>query len=886
MNTNNPQLLSRRAFLSSIAAASAAASLPLPSEAGASIDLNKIAGVRVHPALGVARVGNSRDAFYLGPELPGTIPMGPFKDAEGAVARQAARFRIYAYDSDGKALGELTADQAEIIWDVRLGNGKASAYGADEPFDVPEASPGPRRNPLVKDRSALNVQSRAVSISGIAAKPQALDGGRFLGTPVSLGEVFTDSSGRLLVLPGTGQAIQGPGAPPLSGFADNDGWIDTTADGPVRASVRFLGRTLQANPAWVLCCGPNYAPGIASGITTLFDAVESALFVAGRRSCPSTEFHRDVLPIFLRISQHQWVNAGYLATYGFLSGQDWSDPSFIRKLADASSSNSEFRLGIFSRFRNPSFSKVEPDLEPQLYGDKVLMPPNHVEPRQWTALTSLQYLHLKRWADGDFEVVPPAKVDRLESLPAVQQPPALDRAHLDSCLGGAFHPGVEFPWLARIEWLWTDDFRLRAHQLEPDLTDYGPEMTSRIALSRTGPLSRLGPGDLIKWMGVPWQADAASCRYGYQRAISLVSPGFWPARIPNSVLTEADYRIVVDTERSLDERREAFLRRRSWERFIARPTSLPTLSLMVDEWFKLGIIRDREGARDGRFPARMVVESEVGFPAEPEVDYPNYLTIVQLPMFPLVVTNSDDNSLRRLDESGSVDVMKLSAPIARPEGITRDRYQNLYVAAMDAGFIMKVTPDGVVSTYAAGFETPVTLTMDRAGNLYVADRGSGGSILHVRPDGSQRLLVPPGAGIKDPLGIALTPDGALLVANNGSGMISRIDPLSGRILDLSWLSGIPNPRAMVFDSYQRLHVVSRGLNAVLRFSIHGTPLPLAIRGASMNVPFGAAFDFRDVLYVSSGQGDSIQRIRFDGEIGTSEVFSSQLRNPGGLVFAG
>jgi hypothetical protein len=41
-------------------------------------------------------VGNSPDAMYFGPEVPGALPRAPrgFKDADGAMARQAARFRI------------------------------------------------------------------------------------------------------------------------------------------------------------------------------------------------------------------------------------------------------------------------------------------------------------------------------------------------------------------------------------------------------------------------------------------------------------------------------------------------------------------------------------------------------------------------------------------------------------------------------------------------------------------------------------------------------------------------------------------------------------------------------------------------------------------------
>ena len=66
-------------------------------------------------------------------------------------------------------------------------------------------------------------------------------------------------------------------------------------------------------------------------------------------------------------------------------------------------------------------------------------------------------------------------------------------------------------------------------------------------------------------------------------------PTFWPARIPNQVLRDEEYRIVMDRSRSLEERRAAFQQRHDWERFIAKPTRPPTLKLMITEWPKLGM---------------------------------------------------------------------------------------------------------------------------------------------------------------------------------------------------------------------------------------------------------------------------------------------------------
>jgi hypothetical protein len=51
----------------------------------------------IHPAIGVARVGNSNADPFVGPEVIEPAPEKPgfYRDAEGALRRQAARFRIY-----------------------------------------------------------------------------------------------------------------------------------------------------------------------------------------------------------------------------------------------------------------------------------------------------------------------------------------------------------------------------------------------------------------------------------------------------------------------------------------------------------------------------------------------------------------------------------------------------------------------------------------------------------------------------------------------------------------------------------------------------------------------------------------------------------------------
>ena len=884
-------ILSRREFLQRAAVVAAAVSVPAVLSGGASaasspLDRARIARVAIHPAVGIARVGNSSDAFFFGPEVPGQVLEGPFKDAHGAMAKQAARFRIYAYDAAGEVLGELTAADADITWSITVGNGKANWYGTDVAFDVPGAQPTTLRNPDVADRASIYPLATTREVRGAGATPRRLTGGTFAGVPIDFGEVLTDGRGRLVVLPGQGRAYAAPGAPPLAGYADNAGWIDDTCDGPVRATVVVGGRRMQAVPARVICGSPNYAPGIASGITTLYDAVRSGLYSAGRVAKGRTDFATDVLPIFLRMSDMQWVNEGYLARYGFGSQRDWARPDIQRRLADPSRANRAFRQSVLALFRNPDYTRVQPDLEPQMYGDEVMMPPNLTSARQWYALTRLQYANLRAWAAGAFDIGPGAAAGTLGGIAPGAQPQALDRAALDGCLGGAFHPGVEFPWIARVPWIWTDDLRLRYAGVRPDLTDYGPALTAQMAMSRTGPLSRLGPGGYVQWMGTPWHADSSSCRYGYQR-VSPQLPGFWPARIPNAVLTTADYKIVVDERRSLRERRQAFRRRAEWERFIAHPTGPPTLAMMVEEWSKLGVVRDRPGPADGMFPSVLKVESDVGFAAEPDTVWPAWVTVPQSPAFPIITANSDDNSIRSIDVRGRVTVLPLKGGIARPEGMGRDRYGNLYVAAMDDGTVQRVGTDMSVTTYAQGIPTPVGVLMTFKGTLYVSSYTDAGGIYRVSPTGAAGWLVPPGAGIGRPTLMALMPDqSALLVSCATTGSVAKVDPVSGEVLDPAFLTGLNRPRGIAFDAYWNIYVANQGANTINRYTTAGRPLPFALQGQPLTTPFGLAFDANGVLYVTPTQSQVVQRVAIKGNTGTVSTFATDQANPGGLVFNG
>lgn len=581
---------------------------------------NTIVACAIHPTIGIARVGNSEE-FFLGPEVPGQVPDPPggYKDEAGAIKRQGARFRVYGLNAAGRVVKELTAQDAQITWKVHVANKKAAWYCFDTALDIPDAQPTPLRNANYAggDRMKLVVDPGPREITGVdtSGPHYRFDGGEFLGIPVPLGEIRTDDMGRLIFLGGYGKSFSPfPFNPPTT-FANNDNWCDDTSDGPVFATVTIGDQVFEPYPAWVLTAPPDYSPYV-TGFVTLYDVIDQVMAKYRAQAVTTVSFTRDIYPIFDRLVEMQWVNYGSYVENGWGAPNDYLSPRYLARLADKSDANKEFRNAQFNKFRNPSYLVFEPQAIPQIYGDAMAIPAD--SPRQWLTVTQTQYDKLHRWAQGDFEsdlqllsVNLPATVD---AVLLQDQPEMLDRAALEACLGGAFHPGCEATWPMRHLSMYVDLFRLRLQPAGEPQPDYGAMLTPEVALSDTGPLSSSAPGDITRWMAVPWQTDTASCRSGYDKAYDPYLPTFWPARVPNQVLTERDYATVMNASKPIEERLAAFAKRRDWLRHIAVPNYQQSLQTMVQSWYKLGIVTAVPGPVDTpELPQMLYVETGDGF---------------------------------------------------------------------------------------------------------------------------------------------------------------------------------------------------------------------------------------------------------------------------------
>ncbi|WP_022729792.1 CTQ-dependent glycine oxidase GoxA [Fodinicurvata sediminis] len=599
----------------------------------------RIARLGVYPAIGISRVGGSPE-WYLAPEVPGLPPQpeGGFKDGTRLIKKQVQRFRIYAFDDKGRVIGEVTEGKASIRWNVHVANTKAAWYGFSNPLDNDDLAPGlpgekrnshfvsaeERARMLVIDGGPTTISGKDTNAEG--SDPDFAMWGRFHDrTNVGFGQLRTDAEGRLLVLPPDGIS-DSPVGSPITSFADNDGSYDDWCDGPVRAEVTLAdGRTLNADPGWVACVGPNFAPEIPP-ITTLHDVISDLNVSEGWQEAPvlPLSFRKHIYPIFRRLALMEWVSEAAFLRQGWLEIGDFSDPAYIERLADPGPYNESFRREVFAKFRDPNNDsdtayRDERLKLPFMLGDGINY---NGSPLQWFRFPKLQYAFLEHWAAGDFtndlEDATADAIDSLNQVPLTQQPAALSEAALENCSGGAFHPGVELTYYLRLAPLYArahdpkaEPFRLALGQRDSLLQDVGRLLTPEAAFQggngAPAPIGPQMPGDLTRWMGLPWQCDAFSCQDVLMQD-DFPTAVWWPALLPVDVLPEDHYDALMRADLPADQRRRFYENRVPWSRGVAgigyhaNASYWDGITNMIALWQRMGFIVKRPGPSDPERP--------------------------------------------------------------------------------------------------------------------------------------------------------------------------------------------------------------------------------------------------------------------------------------------
>jgi hypothetical protein len=546
---------------------------------------------RIHPAIGIARLGDAARAaeegegWYLGPENPdertgwdaGRKKFRAFKSS-GKVLAQGVRFRVFKY-AEGRAPEEIRptpgGEVVRIRWRVEVANRKAAFFkflgpvGQSSLYNSLHWLPFTTRNARMPSRrreAQLVLRAPPGEIgSGEQGQCRALvnEHEATRGAIPALAELRVDAEGRLIFCGGYGRTAYLPelnkGVPrheTLSSFANNDGWFDDIADGPVSAVLDFADGTSRSlageDGAWAIAAPPDFAPAILPA-RSMWDSLVDLLvredksgldqdptfhgskwhemakdWDAARRrfSRYRPSFTRDILPI---LEAAHGITGVFSVAERPVAHRRF-DPPYLAVLG-GSGSNPAQRLAVFARLRPPGHRDYDETMMPLAHGDSLPLEPSGgvlawlekiatrlpILPRTLLSLTELQYALLARWAEGDFD----ADYGAATSSPSEPEPLRLDRAALQAAVGGAFFPGIEASWLLLDRRIHAAPLRLAPGRLLRRWTALGP--------------LRIGPGFLTAQMALPWQADFASCRKTFGQGTGNNYVAWWPSQRPDDV---------------------------------------------------------------------------------------------------------------------------------------------------------------------------------------------------------------------------------------------------------------------------------------------------------------------------------------------------------------
>jgi uncharacterized repeat protein (TIGR01451 family) len=204
----------------------------------------------------------------------------------------------------------------------------------------------------------------------------------------------------------------------------------------------------------------------------------------------------------------------------------------------------------------------------------------------------------------------------------------------------------------------------------------------------------------------------------------------------------------------------------------------------------------------------------------------------------------------------------VNAQLNNPEGLAIDVFGNLYISDDGNQRIRRVTPEGIISTFAgngsAGFggdsgqatgaqlNNPKGIAVDTSGNLYIADQlnhrirqvSANGIITTIAGSNTSGNAGDGGpataANLEFPLGLALDTSGNLYVGDSGSNSVRKIVP--GGIITLVAGTGaygytgdsgpaivatLNGPAAVACDSAGNVYIADQGNFAVREVKLSG-----------------------------------------------------------------
>lgn len=274
------------------------------------------------------------------------------------------------------------------------------------------------------------------------------------------------------------------------------------------------------------------------------------------------------------------------------------------------------------------------------------------------------------------------------------------------------------------------------------------------------------------------------------------------------------------------------------------------------------------------------------------------------------VADAQDHRVRRIDSNGVITAFAgngraeisgdggpaVNAGLGLPRGMAFDRSGNLYIACVRGALVRRVTPEGVISTFAGGqlagftgdggaatsarLQAPNAIAFDGEGNAYIADSGnhrirrvsSNGTISTVAGSAQSGFAGDGGpateARLLSPSGVAVDAEGNLFIADTQNNRIRRVSR-AGVITTVAQVTG---PGLIAFDAQGNL-LTAQGRNQIRAIAPDGTQRVIAGSAAEgfagdggpaalarLSIPAGIAIGLNEEIYFADQANERVRKL--------------------------
>ncbi|WCD96442.1 hypothetical protein PGH47_12450 [Streptomyces sp. HUAS 31] len=247
-----------------------------------------------------------------------------------------------------------------------------------------------------------------------------------------------------------------------------------------------------------------------------------------------------------------------------------------------------------------------------------------------------------------------------------------------------------------------------------------------------------------------------------------------------------------------------------------------------------------------------------------------------------VLSRGPEGIVTRIDLHGSGSRTLVTSGVVGLDNAAFDAENRMFVSSYASGGVTEMHPDGRTREIVPrGLDGPYGVTVDLGGRVYAADHyrvaspepsreggvttlsllhfshgiAGDGELLHLTSQFGQVQTYDPrdgtlrerAGGLRRPLGIAVAPDGSLVVAESGAGRVVAVcEDDAIRVL----ADGLDRPADVAFDGEGRCYVSDEGAGAVLRIE---TDAPPTVVADGLDAPQGLAVLGEELFTVETGR---------------------------------